>query len=125
MSQTGRARILKRTPLSGRFASEPLEVQRHAADPFAAYALGDESDWTMAGQHLSGKRGSDDPLRQVKSTMMRWCRLRLSIRRPSGRLGWSAIWPSIGQWGPLKRPCDLVAENEEHAAGHGKRHGCC
>ena len=41
------ARILKRTPLSGRFCRlEPLEVQRHAADLFAAYALGDESDWT-------------------------------------------------------------------------------
>ncbi len=41
------ARILKRTPLSGRFCRlEPLEVQRHAADLFAAYALGD-SGWRI------------------------------------------------------------------------------
>ncbi|WP_434643441.1 GNAT family N-acetyltransferase [Klebsiella sp. I138] len=41
------ARILKRTPLSGRFCRlEPLDVHRHTADLFAAYALGDESDWT-------------------------------------------------------------------------------
>lgn len=41
------ARVLKRLPLGGRFCLlEPLDVRRHAADLFAAYALGDESDWT-------------------------------------------------------------------------------
>lgn len=39
--------VLKRLPLGGRFCLlEPLDVRRHAADLFAAYALGDESDWT-------------------------------------------------------------------------------
>ena len=28
------------------FCPEPLDVDRHAADLFAAYALGDNSDWT-------------------------------------------------------------------------------
>lgn len=41
------ARLLKRAPLCGRFCRlEPLDVTRHAADLFAAYALGDEGDWT-------------------------------------------------------------------------------
>lgn len=41
------ASLLKRLPLGGRFCQlEPLDVRRHAADLFAAYAQGDESDWT-------------------------------------------------------------------------------
>ena len=41
------ARVLRRTALNGRFCRlEPLDVDRHAADLFAAYALGDNSDWT-------------------------------------------------------------------------------
>jgi RimJ/RimL family protein N-acetyltransferase len=39
--------VLRRTALNGRFCRlEPLDVERHAADLFAAYALGDDSDWT-------------------------------------------------------------------------------
>ncbi|ASV54512.1 GCN5-related N-acetyltransferase [Lelliottia jeotgali] len=39
--------MLTRTPLNGRFCRlEPLDAARHAADLFAAYALGDDSDWT-------------------------------------------------------------------------------
>ncbi|WP_072249786.1 GNAT family N-acetyltransferase, partial [Klebsiella pneumoniae] len=41
------AQVLRRTALNGRFCRlEPLDVDRHAADLFAAYALGDNSDWT-------------------------------------------------------------------------------
>ena len=41
------AQVLTRTPLSGRFCRlEPLDAQRHAADLFDAYAMGDDSDWT-------------------------------------------------------------------------------
>ncbi|WP_434667393.1 GNAT family N-acetyltransferase [Klebsiella sp. B345] len=41
------ANLLKRLPLGGRFCQlEPLDVRRHAADLFVAYAQGDESDWT-------------------------------------------------------------------------------
>ena len=41
------AQVLRRTALNGRFCRlEPLDVDRHAADLFAAYALGDNRDWT-------------------------------------------------------------------------------
>lgn len=41
------ARLLRRTALNGRYCRlEPLDTDRHAADLFAAYALGDDSDWT-------------------------------------------------------------------------------
>ena len=41
------AGLLRRTALNGRFCRlEPLDTERHAADLFAAYALGDDSDWT-------------------------------------------------------------------------------
>lgn len=41
------ARVLSRTPLSGRVCRlEPLDAARHAHDLFEAYALGDDSDWT-------------------------------------------------------------------------------
>jgi RimJ/RimL family protein N-acetyltransferase len=41
------AQLLKRAALDGRFCRlEPLDVRRHAADLFAAYAQGDDSDWT-------------------------------------------------------------------------------
>lgn len=39
--------LLVRTPLNGRFCRlEPLDAARHAADLFAVYQQGDESDWT-------------------------------------------------------------------------------
>lgn len=41
------ARLLTRTPLTGQYCRlEPLNVERHSADLFDAYALGDDSDWT-------------------------------------------------------------------------------
>lgn len=41
------AGFLRRTALNGRYCRlEPLDTDRHAADLFAAYALGDDSDWT-------------------------------------------------------------------------------
>ncbi|MDJ1656976.1 GNAT family protein [Raoultella sp. Ech2A] len=41
------ASVLKRSALTGRYCRlEPLDTRRHAADLFAAYALGDGSDWT-------------------------------------------------------------------------------
>lgn len=41
------ARVLTRTPLFGQYCRlEPLDVDRHAADLYDAYALGDDSDWT-------------------------------------------------------------------------------
>lgn len=41
------ARVLTRTPLAGRYCRlEPLNTERHAADLFDAYSLGDDSDWT-------------------------------------------------------------------------------
>ena len=41
------ARALTRTPLFGQYCRlEPLDADRHAADLFEAYALGDDSDWT-------------------------------------------------------------------------------
>ncbi|QLR42197.1 GNAT family N-acetyltransferase [Enterobacter sp. RHBSTW-00994] len=41
------ARVLTRTPLVGQYCRlEPLDAERHAADLFDAYALGDDSDWT-------------------------------------------------------------------------------
>ena len=41
------AGLLRRTALNGRFCRlEPLDTEWHAADLFAAYALGDDSDWT-------------------------------------------------------------------------------
>ncbi len=49
------AQVLRRTALNGRFCRlEPLDVDRHAADLFAAYALGDNSDWTW--RRLRGRR---------------------------------------------------------------------
>ena len=87
------ARILKRTPLSGRFCRlEPLEVQRHAADLFAAYALGDESDWTWlastcpasveATTHWVAGKVNDDAL-------VPFAVIDLQTERA---VGWSAIW---------------------------------
>jgi RimJ/RimL family protein N-acetyltransferase len=47
------ARALTRTPLVGQYCRlEPLDVDRHAADLFEAYALGDESDWTWLASTL-------------------------------------------------------------------------
>ena len=41
------ARALTRTPLFGQYCRmEPLDADRHAADLYEAYALGDDSDWT-------------------------------------------------------------------------------
>ncbi|NEM18447.1 GNAT family N-acetyltransferase, partial [Escherichia coli] len=41
------ARVLTRTPLTGQYCRlEPLDADRHSADLYEAYALGDESDWT-------------------------------------------------------------------------------
>jgi RimJ/RimL family protein N-acetyltransferase len=41
------ARALTRTPLVGQYCRlEPLDAERHAADLYEAYALGDDSDWT-------------------------------------------------------------------------------
>lgn len=41
------ARILTRTPLTGQYCRlEPLDTDRHSADLYEAYALGDDSDWT-------------------------------------------------------------------------------
>jgi len=41
------ARVLERGVLEGRFCRlEPLDADRHTQDLFAAYALGDDSDWT-------------------------------------------------------------------------------
>ena len=41
------ARVLTRTPLFGQYCRlEPLDADRHAADLYEAYALGDDSDWT-------------------------------------------------------------------------------
>ncbi|MCS4270492.1 MULTISPECIES: GNAT family N-acetyltransferase [Raoultella] len=41
------ASVLKRSALTGRYCRlEPLDTRRHAGDLFAAYALGDGSDWT-------------------------------------------------------------------------------
>lgn len=41
------ASVLTRTPLVGRYCRlEPLDQERHTADLFDAYALGDDSDWT-------------------------------------------------------------------------------
>lgn len=41
------ARVLTRTPLFGQYSRlEPLDADRHAADLYEAYALGDDSDWT-------------------------------------------------------------------------------
>ncbi len=47
LSQTGRGQDPETHAVKRALCRlEPLEVQRHAADLFAAYALGDESDWT-------------------------------------------------------------------------------
>lgn len=71
------AQVLRRTALNGRFCRlEPLDVDRHAADLFAAYALGDNSDWT-------------------------W----LASTRPesvAATAHWSAIWRSSGKWARLR-----------------------
>ena len=41
------ARALTRTLLTGQYCRlEPLDADRHSADLFEAYALGDDSDWT-------------------------------------------------------------------------------
>ena len=41
------AQILTRTPLTGQYCRlEPLDTDRHSADLYEAYALGDDSDWT-------------------------------------------------------------------------------
>nr|WP_276535855.1 GNAT family protein [Enterobacter hormaechei] len=41
------ARALTRTPLTGQYCRlEPLDAERHSADLYEAYALGDDSDWT-------------------------------------------------------------------------------
>ncbi|RAU30718.1 GNAT family protein [Enterobacter sp. RIT418] len=41
------ARVLTRSPLFGQYCRlEPLDVKRHAADLYEAYALGDDGDWT-------------------------------------------------------------------------------
>ncbi len=56
-------KVLRRTALNGRFCRlEPLDVDRHAADLFAAYALGDNSDWTWLASTAAGERGGDRPL---------------------------------------------------------------
>lgn len=39
--------ILTRTPLTGQYCRlELLDTDRHSADLYEAYALGDDSDWT-------------------------------------------------------------------------------
>jgi RimJ/RimL family protein N-acetyltransferase len=53
------AGVLRRTALNGRFCRlEPLDTERHAADLFAAYALGDDSDWTWLASTLPAERGA-------------------------------------------------------------------
>ena len=115
------ARILKRTPLSGRFCRlEPLEVQRHAADLFAAYALGDESDWTWlastcpasveATTHWVAGKVNDDAL-------VPFAVIDLQTERAVGLVSYMAIDRAMGtvEIGHVT----WSAEDEEHAAGHG------
>jgi hypothetical protein len=57
------ARSPARTALNGRFCRlEPLDTERHAADLFAAYALGDDSDWTWLASTCPTERGVDGEL---------------------------------------------------------------
>jgi hypothetical protein len=83
------ARALTRTPLNGQYCRlEPLDTERHAADLFEAYALGDDSDWTWlastqpesveATAHWMLGKVMDDDL----------VPLRLSTCAPNGRWGW-------------------------------------
>ncbi|VFS61825.1 Uncharacterised protein [Raoultella planticola] len=93
---------------------------------FAAYALGDESDWTWlastcpasveATTHWVAGKVNDDALVPFAVIDLRTERA----------VGWSAIWPSIGQWGTVEiGHVTWSRKNEEYAAGYGSRCGCC
>lgn len=97
------AQVLRRTALNGRFCRlEPLDVDRHAADLFAAYALGDNSDWTWlastrpesvaATAHWIAGKVNDDAL--VPYAVVDCV--------ASRRWASSAIWRSSGKWARLR-----------------------
>ncbi|MRT47737.1 MULTISPECIES: GNAT family N-acetyltransferase [Enterobacteriaceae] len=92
--------VLKRLPLGGRFCLlEPLDVRRHAADLFAAYALGDESDWTWlastrpesleATAHWVAGKVNDDAL-------VPYAVIDLHTRRAVGLVSYMAIDRAMG-----------------------------
>lgn len=80
------ARALTRTPLTGQYCRlEPLDAERHAADLFEAYALGDDSDWTWLAstQPVSVEATAHWVL--GRCWMTTWCPLPLSICAPKRR----------------------------------------
>ncbi len=65
--------------------SEPLDADRHSADLFEAYALGDDSDWTWLAstQPVSVEATAHWVLGKVLDDD--WCPLPLSICAPKRR----------------------------------------
>ena len=103
---------------------EPLDVDRHAADLFAAYALGDNSDWTWlastrpesvaATAHWIAGKVNDDAR----------CRMRWLTCIASRRWASLAIWRSSGKWARLRSAMSPVA-TDENTRWVPKRSGCC
>lgn len=80
------ARALTRTLLTGQYCRlEPLDADRHSADLFEAYALGDDSDWTWLASTQPGSVEATAHWCWERCWMTTWCPLPLSICAPKRR----------------------------------------
>ncbi len=83
------ARVLTRTPLFGQYCRlEPLDADRHAADLYEAYALGDDSDWTWLASTQPASVEATAHWIVAKVMDDEWCRLPSLIYAPNARWGW-------------------------------------